>query len=114
MNKQGYKVRTPVATIGIRGTGVYSESYPDSSYVCTCYGTTQIVSNADPKASENIISHRHDAPRYIVNNPEGGKLILPAPMKNHTDEELLLIETLVGRTPPFSAAQGYSAPRRGY
>ncbi len=107
-------IHTTTATIGIRGTGVYSESHADSSYVCTCYGATQIVSNADPRATEDIVSYRHDAPRYIVNNPEGGKLILPAPMKNHTDEELMLIEALVGRTPPFSAAQGYSAPRRGY
>jgi hypothetical protein len=107
-------IHTTTATIGIRGTGVYSESYDDSSYVCTCYGLTQILSNANPEFSEDIISHHHDAPRYIVNNPEGGKLILPAPMKNHTDEELMLIEALVGRTPPFSAAQGYSAPRRGY
>lgn len=107
-------INTTTATIGIRGTGVYSESYPDSSYVCTCYGAVQIASSTNPDASENIVSHRHDAPRYILANPEGGKLIVPAPMKNHTDEELMLIETLVGRTPPFSAAQGYSAPRRGY
>lgn len=107
-------IHTTTATIGIRGTGVYSESYDDSSYVCTCYGATQIVSKTDEKSVENVVSHHHDAPRYIVNNPEGGKLILPAPMKNHTDEELMLIETLVGRVPPFSAAQGYSAPRRGY
>lgn len=107
-------IHTTTATIGIRGTGVYSESHEDSSYVCTCYGLTQIASKADPSATEDVISHHHDAPRFIVNNPEGGKLILPAPMKNHTDEELMLVETLVGRTPPFSVAQGYSAPRRGY
>lgn len=113
---QGKKlaIHTTTATIGIRGTGVYSESYHDSSYVCTCYGHTEIASAANPDETENIISQHHDAPRYIVNNPEGGKLILPAPMKNHSDEELMLVETLVGRTPPFSAAQGYSTPRRGY
>jgi hypothetical protein len=34
---------------------------------------------------------------------------------NHTDQELMLIETLVGRTTPFvfSGTQ-YSAPRREY
>lgn len=107
-------IHTTTATIGIRGTGVYSESAKDSSYICTCYGHTEITSKADPSATESIISQHHDAPRYIVNNPEGGKLILPAPMKNHTDEELLLVETLVGRTPPFSSAGGYGTPRRGY
>ncbi|MCD6061954.1 MAG: hypothetical protein K0S16_2265 [Moraxellaceae bacterium] len=107
-------INTTTATIGVRGTGVYSESHKDSSYVCTCYGHTEIVSNADPAAKEDVVSQHHDAPRYIVANPEGGKLILPAPMKNHTDEELMLVETLVGRNPPFSGAQGYKTPRRGY
>jgi hypothetical protein len=107
-------IHTTTATIGIRGTGVYSESYDDSSYVCTCYGLTQIVSGTDPDAKEDILSHHHDAPRYILKNPEAGKLIVPAPMKNHTDEELMLVEALVGRVPPFSAADSYSTPRRGY
>jgi hypothetical protein len=107
-------IHTTTATIGVRGTGVYSESHKDSSYVCTCYGHTEIASNIDPKAKEDVVTTHHDAPRYIVANPEGGKLILPAPMKNHTDEELMLVETLVGRNPPFSGAQGYKAPRRGY
>ncbi|HET8731442.1 MAG TPA: twin-arginine translocation signal domain-containing protein [Moraxellaceae bacterium] len=107
-------IRTTTATIGIRGTGVYSESMPDASYVCTCYGHTEINSDVDPSHFENVVSHHHDAPRYILANPEGGKLIIPAPMKNHTDEELMLVETLVGRTPPFSAAGGYDTPRRGY
>lgn len=107
-------IRTTTATIGIRGTGVYSESHPDSSYVCTCYGKTEILANSDPAQSESVLSLHHDAPRYIVANPEAGKLILPAPMKNHTDEELMLVEALVGRTPPFSGAAGYDTPRRGY
>lgn len=107
-------IRTTTATIGIRGTGVYSESHPDASYVCTCYGHTEINSDVDPGHFENVVSQHHDAPRYILANPEGGKLIVPAPMKNHTDEELLLVESLVGRTPPFSGAGGYDTPRRGY
>lgn len=107
-------IRTTTATIGIRGTGVYSESHDDSSYVCTCYGRTDISSNTDPSVFETVVTTHHDAPRYIVANPEAGKLILPAPMKNHTDEELMLVEALVGRSPPFSGAGGYDKPRRGY
>lgn len=107
-------IRTTTATIGIRGTGVYSESHDDASYVCTCYGHTEINANTDPSQFEKVVSTHHDAPRYIVANPEAGKLILPAPMKNHTDEELMLVEALVGRTPPFSGVSGYDTPRRGY
>lgn len=112
--KRRLALRTTTATIGIRGTGVYSESHPDSSYVCTCYGHTEINSDQDPGQFESVVSQHHDAPRYILANPEGGKLIVPAPMKNHTDEELMLVEALVGRTPPFSGAGGYNTPRRGY
>lgn len=106
---------TSTATIGIRGTGVYFESEPDLSYVCTCYGETQLFSTADPSSSEQIISQHHDAPRYIAAEGAAGKRIRPAPMKNHTDLELMLIEELVGRAPPFPVSEsGYTAPRRGY
>lgn len=111
---KSYALSTTTATIGIRGTGVYAEAMPDASYVCTCYGVVDINATANPRESENIRSVHHDAPRYILANPEGGRLITPAPMKNHTDEELMLVEALVGRTPPFSGAGGYNTPRRGY
>lgn len=111
---KSYTLSTTTATIGIRGTGVYAEAMPDASYVCTCYGVVDINANENPEEFENIRSVHHDAPRYVLANPEGGKLITPAPMKNHTDEELMLVEAIVGRTPPFSSVKGYSTPRRGY
>ena len=110
----GLKISTTTATIGIRGTGVYSESFDDHSYVCTCYGQTLIASNQDATSSELVTTQHHDSPRYIHKDGKAGTLITPAPMKNHTDEELLLIEALVGREPPFSSLKQYNAPRRGY
>lgn len=107
-------IRTTTATIGIRGTGVYAESDPDKSYLCTCYGKTLISAKTDPKQNEAIQASHHDAPRFILKNPDQGKLIIPAPVFNHTDEELTLIEAIVGRESPISAIQGYSSPRRGY
>ena len=102
------KLATTAATIGIRGTGVYMESEPDLSYICTCYGTTEIAASADPNATETIVSEHHDAPRYVLSAESGGKLILPAPFKNHDDEELAIIEALVGREPPFAIfGEGY-------
>lgn len=113
-NTRKYRLETTTATIGVRGTGVYAESASDASYVCTCYGVVDISSNRDPQQTENIKATHHDAPRYILANPEAGKLITPAPMKNHTDEELMLVEAIVGRTAPFSSIQGYGTPRRSY
>ena len=39
------QMSTVVATIGIRGTGVYLEADPEQTYVCTCYGVTDISAN---------------------------------------------------------------------
>lgn len=113
-----HTLRTSTATIGVRGTGIYAESHEDSSYLCTCYGSTIIEANEDlgkkDKQFEEIESSHHDAPRFILKNPENNQLIVPAPMFNHTDEELVLIEAIVGRESPISAIQNYSSPRRGY
>jgi hypothetical protein len=102
----GYSLTTSTATIGVRGTGLYAESMPDASYVCTCYGNVVITANQAPEATENIQATHHDAPRYVLASPEGGKLITAAPMKNHTDEELMLVEAIVGRTTPFAPVKG--------
>lgn len=116
-NQKKHTLRTSTATIGIRGTGVYAESHEDSSYLCTCYGNTLIESQnqlSGKSQQEEIKATHHDAPRFILKEPEKGKLIVPAPVFNHTDEELILIETIVGRESPISAIQSYSSPRRGY
>ena len=41
-------------------------------------------------------------PRYVLAEASAGQHIRKAPFKNHTDLELMIIETLVGRTPPFA------------
>ncbi len=111
--KTKHHVSTTNAAIGIRGTGIYVEAEPDLTYACTCYGTTEIAATDDPASYETIVSKHHDAPRYILTAGADGKRIQSAPFKNHTDLELTLIETLVGRTPPFALLdEGYGSPRR--
>jgi hypothetical protein len=106
------RLTTPTATIGIRGTGLYVESDPDRSYVCNCYGTIDIAAADDPSLTERIASKHHDAPRYVL-KPGAARRIQPAPFISHTDLELTLIESLVGRTPPFSLFdEGYGGARR--
>lgn len=106
---------TTTATIGIRGTGWYAEADPEKTYFCTCYGTTDVSAVEDPSARETVRSKHHDRPLYVLSKPFGGKSIVSAPFINHTDQELMLIEALVGRTPPFVFPNdAYSGPRRGY
>ncbi|MDB5874591.1 MAG: hypothetical protein JWQ07_4033 [Ramlibacter sp.] len=97
--KSQHKLVMPTATIGIRGTGLYAVAQPDLSYLCTCYGVVDIQATGSDQA-ETIASTHHDAPRYIA--ADGDQRIRPAPFIDHTDDELMLIETLVGRRPPFS------------
>lgn len=104
--KSQHSISTPTATIGIRGTGVYVEADPEESYVCTCYGTTVISAVNDQTSVETITSQHHDAPRYIAASGSEGQLIRPAPVKNHDDVELLLIEELVGRQLAFPVSGG--------
>lgn len=97
-----HQIKTRSATIGIRGTGIYLESDAERSYVCSCYGHTFISANSDPDANVEVMASYHDAPYYIyANSAPNSKLIRPAPVINHTDSELELIEQLVGRTTPF-------------
>ena len=109
------RVNTPTATIGIRGTGFYVESDPELTYFCTCYGTTDVAANADQESKTTVESKHHDRPLYIVKDAGQGKNIRNAPFINHTDQELALIEALVGRTTPFVFENdSYSTPRRDY
>ena len=113
--KKALTLTTKVATIGIRGTALYSRVYPDKTYACTCYGMTQIQSVVDSSASEDIVSEHHDAPRFILQQPQDGRIIQPAPVFDHTDLELVLLEALVGREVPFPMpAEPIGGPRRGY
>ena len=97
--KSEHDLQVPSGTVGIRGTGVYAEAELEQSYICTCYGITEIRA-AGTSQRERIESKHHDRPRYITGT--GADRIKPAPVKNHTDEELMLIEALVGRIPPFA------------
>ncbi len=95
-------IDTPTATIGIRGTGIYVEAEVERSYVCTCYGQVDLQATNMPEARETVSTTHHDAPRYIYAHGEAPiKMIESAPVINHTDAELIMLESLVGRKPPF-------------
>ena len=109
------RIVTATATIGVRGTGVYAETDPQQTYFCTCYGVADISAIKDPLSTETVSATHHDKPLYILAKGKSGASIRRAPFINHTDQELMLIETLVGRTPPFVfPMDDYNAPRRDY
>jgi len=93
-------LRAQTATIGIRGTAVYVESAADKTYVCTCYGEADLVPESDPSARETVKTTHHEQPRYIM-AAGAPQMIMHAPVVNHTDAELVMLESLVGRNVPF-------------
>jgi hypothetical protein len=113
--KGKHQLRTPTAIVGIRGTGVYTEVDPEETYFCTCYGVTDIGSTIDKNAKETVSATHHDKPLFILAKASKGEHIRPAGFRNHTDEELMILEAIVGRTVPFNfSGAEYSAPRRDY
>lgn len=100
--KGARRLETREAVIGIRGTAVYMEGRQNESYVCTCYGTADLAARADPAVRETVRTVHHDAPRWIRRGADRRPVIEPAPVINHTDDELILLESLVNRAPPFT------------
>jgi len=92
---------TPTATIGIRGTACYIEAETERVYFCLCYGEADLVPTAAPAERELIRTAHHDHPLYIYNDMNMPKMMVPAGVINHSDAELVLLESLVGRVPPF-------------
>ncbi len=96
------------ATIGVRGTGAYIETVPDKTYFCLCYGEAEIVPLAAPDQRETVHTIHHDQPRLIY-NAGARRIIERAPVINHRDAELILLEALVGRVPPFVDTEEYKS-----
>jgi hypothetical protein len=105
------RIVMPTAVIGVRGTVVYLEAEATRGYICTCYGTVDIEATAVPGVRESVTTRYHDAPRYIY-GAGVDKPIVAAPVINHTDDEIYMIEHLVGRFPLFHGNDGsYSFKR---
>lgn len=102
------QIRVPTATIGIRGTACYIDALPERVYFCLCYGRADIVSARDPALTASITTRYHDSPFYLT--ADAG-FMQAAPVIDHSDAELTLLESLVGRIPPFHSLPGSYAGR---
>jgi hypothetical protein len=102
------RIHTPTATVGIRGTGIYVEAEPDRTYVCTCYGVADLEPRDRPDLRETVTTRHHEQPRYIRTGSAMpvDEMMGKAPVINHTDAELIMLEALVGRKPPFVDSGG--------
>lgn len=88
---------TNTATIGIRGTAVYLDSQPHQLYTCTCYGRTTLQAGGH---AENVVATHHAA-HTVTQNSNGSMQMQAFEVIGHTDDELRMLEALVGRKPLF-------------
>ena len=95
----GISLRAQAATIGIRGTGCYLEIHPGRTYFCLCYGEASI-SGGGMAAAATIRTTHHENPVWL---DESGTTMTveKTGFVNHSDEELIMLEKLTGREPPF-------------
>lgn len=92
-------IRLANATIGIRGTALHLGVEPERTYFCLCYGEAELKFPEPGKTPMLMKASHHDKPIYIPS--KGKETTLPADMLDHQDDELKLLEALVGRLPPF-------------
>ncbi len=109
------QIVTPTLTAGIRGTGVYTEVYPEKAgrtYFCNCYGVVDLASGSDREVSE---SSYHQA---VWSEPvlDGRAALTPARALNHSDEELEYLARLIGERTAWqiSGQKGTKEMQREY
>ena len=94
-------IEVPHATVGIRGTGCYLEVHDTRTYFCLCYGEAAVNGVGMPQPKILKTTH-HENPVWL--DDRGGIMkVEKANFVNHNDDELIMLEKLNGRKPPFVA-----------
>lgn len=93
------QLETPAASIGIRGTACYIMAEAERTYFCLCYGTAIVRPKGASHMKKTVRTEHHESPFYI--DRAGAEMMAPADVIDHTDDELIMLEELVGRLPPF-------------
>lgn len=108
-SKKPVAIKAATASIGIRGTGAYIEIRPGSVYFCLCYGEA-LVDGPGMSQPREVKTTHHESP-LILRDGGGAMKVEPGPFQNHSDAELILLESLVGRVPPFMKDGTYPAKK---
>lgn len=95
------QVVTPTLTAGIRGTGNYTELFPERTYFCNCYGTIDLADAGDHVTS---VSEYHQSFWAEPAPNARGRMFTPARAINHTDEELESLAALAGERTAWQIA----------
>ncbi len=107
-SKKPLAIKAASATIGIRGTGAYLEVLPEEVYFCLCYGDAVI---AGPQMADKLVHTTHHEEPLTIRMDGTIMTAKPGPFRNHTDAELVMLESLCGREPPFMKDGTYPAKK---
>ena len=97
------QIVTPTLTAGIRGTGVYTEVFPQQdfrSYFCNCWGEVELRAGTDRTVSR---ANYHQS-FWAEREAKDGRFLTPAKAINHTDEELEFLAQLVNQRTAWQVA----------
>ncbi len=105
-SKKPVAIKAVTASIGIRGTGAYIEVDRAEVYFCLCYGEATI--DGPQMQTRTVITTHHEQP-LLMTERNGILGAAPGPFRNHSDDELIMLEALMGREPPFMKSAQYPA-----
>jgi hypothetical protein len=97
------RIVTPTLTAGIRGTGAYTEVWPQQgnrTYFCNCYGTIDMAAGGDRLVSQ---AEYHQS-FWAEPEAKNGRFLTPMSAINHTDEELEFLAGLVNQRTAWQIA----------
>jgi len=109
-SRKPLSIRAAYATIGIRGTGCYIEVSPADVYFCLCYGEAVVQG---PGMADKVVKTTHHEMPLLLREDGSTMQADKAKFRNHTDVELIMLESLVGREPPFMKDGKYPAGKYG-
>lgn len=92
-----FVLRTPAASVGVRGTAFYVESRAlDQTYICLCEGSLEI-SDADSGTIQRIDNpdRKQHKPVLIAPSAAGVMRATSAPMINHTNADIASLESIL-------------------
>ncbi len=94
-DQDSFRVKSPSAVAGVRGTSFCVWSDGTESYICACNGTVRTI---DARGSnESVLSSTHHA--AVVYSPSGqGYSAAAAALLHHTDEQVESLAARIGET----------------
>lgn len=108
-DKETAQLQTRTVVAGIRGTGMYVRIEDEkTTYICTCYGHIDYsYQDEEGKEVRSVKTTHHEEPLRFIEEAPGRVRVEKAKVVDHTDKELIELEEMADRVPPFTTDPDY-------